>query len=270
MQTAPDRDRLRRQTTYIRFVLALVAALVSAPGVLAHEEAGMLFAGAEKVIMPATDHPPAVDGAIAEGEYDPYGVWEDGAFVVLLAHNDTWLFVGAKEPGAGWFGIAFSSELDQGANVVTTTANASGAVVRDNFAPNVTDEMDIVPDANLGGTSDILAFAATTSPTGTTYEFAIPLASADPYDQHFEPGNIYPLVVALNETAQELPVAFSEGRVHFLLVYVARPSDDLAAVRNLLAANPSPAPALAAMVVLTSGTGAVVWRYVAPRKGDAR
>ena len=252
-------------------ILVLVA-FTPLPRALAHGMGEELFKGAEKVIIPALNGPPIVDGAIQEGEYTAYGFWaEEGEGLELsLAHNDSCLFVGVRQPGSGWIGVALSSDVDEGANVITATWNATGGEARDNFAANVTDEMDMEPDTKIGGTDDILAFAATTSAQGTTYEFAIPVASEDQYDQRFEPGKLYPLIVAFNETAQELPSALGQGDVHFLWVYVARRSDDLGAVRDLFMANPSPVPALAAMAVFIVGTGALVWRYVTLRKEEAR
>ncbi len=245
--------------------LFLLAAPFAAPFASAHGGGAELFERAEKVIMPFADQTPSVDGTVQAGEYSEYGHWQEEGFHVYLAHNDSAIFVGLQQPGQGWAGIALSDDVDAGANVLVATENATSSQILDGFAANVTDEMTFVPDADVGGTDDVLAFGASMS-TGAQYEFAIPLDSEDLRDQRLEVGELYPLVVAYNETARDIPGALADGDIHFLQVYVARATDDLAAIQEVFMGNPSPVPALAAMAVFSVALGALVWRYALPRR----
>ncbi len=269
MTNFPKRPHRRLSISLIAALLGFAVISLS-PAASSHGVGGELFDGAPKVLIPATDNPPRVDGAIGQSEYDAYGVWtEEGeAFSLLLAHNDSWLFVGVQQPGTGWIGVALSGDMDVGANAITATLNASGVVVQDNYAAEVTDEMVLEPDVSVGGTTDVLAFGATGSAGGASYEIAIPLESADSHDQHLELGSLAALVAAFNETSQVLPTALNEGDMHFLLAYVARASDDLSAIQSLFAANPSPVPSLIAMAIFAIGTTSTFWRYAVPRKGE--
>lgn len=247
--------------------IAVVVALV--PVARAHGEGAALFEGAQKVLMPFSETPPSIDGAIQSGEYSAFGAWEEEGFELFLEHNESLIYVAILSPGEGWAGVAFSSDVDAGANVILVNASGSAAEISDNFAPNVTDEMDSEPDVALGGVSDITAFAAASSSTNTVYEFAIPLSSPDTLDQQFGAGSIYPLVVAFNETAQTRPAALAEGDIHFLQVYVARAQDDLAAIQEIFMGEISPVPALVAMASLSVGVGVLVWRYVLASREEA-
>ena len=271
--TVPKADspvrRSRRAKFLVLFTGVALVVLLS-PGATAHGAGGELFEGAEKVIMPFAKTPPIVDGLIGAGEYSDSGTWEEGGLQLLLAHNDSAIFVGLRPPGSGWVGVALSSDVDAGANVVVATMYGTAARISDNFAANVTDEMVNVPDTAVGGTSDILAFATTSSPAGATYEFATPIVSQDPHDQQFEAGVLYPFAVAFNETAQGFPASLAEGTMHLLRVYVARAQDDLAAIRDLFMANPTAIPALTAMAVFSVGAGALFFRYLAPRREGVR
>ncbi len=255
----------RRGATIVVMLALVVLLALATPSANAHSEGAELFEGAEKVIMPFTDQAPPVDGVVQAAEYSEYGHWQEEGFHVYLAHNETAVFVGLQQPGQGWAGIALSDDVDAGANVFVATENATSSRVIDGYAANVTDEMTFVADADVGGTDDVLAFGASMS-SGAQYEFAIPLGAEDPRDQRFEMGELYPLVVAYNETAQDLPEALSDGDILFLQVYVARATDDLAAIQELFMGNPSPVPALAAMAVLSFAIGALGWRYVRPRR----
>ncbi len=218
--------------------------------------------------MPATSVSPTIDGVIGPSEYPAFAQWtEPGEDLELsLAHNDSVIFVGIRQPGTGWVGVALADDPERGANVVLASENGTAVDASDNFAANVTDEMDSEPDTALGGTSDILAVVATASAQGTSYEFAIPLDSSDSFDQRLELGAVYPLVVAFNETATALPSFLAQGDIHFLQVYVARASDNLGSISEMLMGNPSAVPALGAMAILSVTVAALGWRFLAPRK----
>lgn len=252
------------------FVAFMALAIALAPVAKAHGEGAELFEGAEMIIMPYTDGPPDIDGQIGSGEYSTYGEWTEEGFELFLEHNDSSIFVGIRPPGPGWVGVALSGDIEAGANVIVATVNATAVEISDRFAANITDEMDSEPDTEIGGASDILAFGAFASSSRATYEFAILLDSPDPRDQRLETGSIYPLVVAFNETATELPMALGEGDIHFLRVYVARAGDRLAAIRELFRGETSPIPTLAAMAVFSATTGALVWRFLARKREEER
>jgi len=217
---------------------------------VAHEEGegkkgANLFAEAETIIVPYVAYPDVViDGKIGTDEYGSAGrfVDEDTGMEAYLLHDGMNLYVGLKNPGHGWVAIGFGNnveDLDTGANVVIGYMDNETQMIQEFYTSKITGEMEVRPVGELGGKNDIISVKGVDD-RGTTIEFTVPLNSRGEYGRHFEPGKIYPLIIAFNDSLREFPTALDRGEIHFEKVYVARQSDNRKEILDVFAMKRAP------------------------------
>jgi len=140
----------------------------------------------------------AVDGAIGSGEYR-HSLTEPTTGIQIYWQNDAEkLFIGLVSPGTGWVAIGFDPEQGmKGANIVIAAVVKEKLVIEDQYG---TSPMSHSRD----GSQDILAAAGKESGGKTTIEFAIPLESPDPADTVLGPGTTHRVMVAYQESSDDL------------------------------------------------------------------
>lgn len=140
----------------------------------------------------------AVDGVIVAGEYR-HSLAEPSTGIQIYWQNDAEkLFVGLVSPGTGWVAIGFDPEQGmKGANIVIAAVVKEKLIVEDQFG---TSPMSHSRD----GSQDVLAAAGKESGAKTTIEFAIPLESPDPADTVLGPGTTHRVMVAYQESSDDL------------------------------------------------------------------
>jgi len=257
-------------------VLLLIAILIVSTLALAHEEsseandAKELFENADMIIVPFIANPGVtIDGKIGASEYSDYGRFldEDTGMQVYLEHDGSSLYVGLKNPGNGWIAIGFGNEnMKNGANVIMGYMDNGTLLIRDSYASEIDGEMEHEPVENLGGNNDIVSAKGIEDSLGTTIEFKVPLNSKDKYGRHLEPGKIYPMIIAFNDSFKEFNPTLDEGEIHFEKIYVARQSDDLEEIVDLFARNISPTSAVAAAAFLGISFAILLIAYYPWRK----
>jgi hypothetical protein len=137
----------------------------------------------------------SADGTISEEEYDQqldFGDmrlwwWNDASSLYLAMEGDT----------TGWVAIGINPQRGmQDANYIFGYVENGELQIWDAYgtAPSGANHP---PDEDLGGTTDITAFAGAEENGVTRFEAQIPLDSGDEYDQALEPGATYPIIVAL-------------------------------------------------------------------------
>jgi DOMON domain len=105
-------------------------------------------------------------------------------------------------PCTGYISVGFDPEnRKEGGNYIIGYVADGEAVVRDHVGTrgNLHDA-----DTDLGGTDNILAFAGTEIDGQTTLEFIIPLDSGDDFDRPLVPGNKHVILVAFQNTRDDL------------------------------------------------------------------
>ena len=230
--------------------------------VLAHEEGeggegANLFKGAETIVVPYVPHPDVIiDGKIGTGEYSPAGVFvdEDTGMEAHLLHDGENLYVGLKNPGQGWVAIGFG--VNGGASVIIGYVDDGTLRIREFYASEITGEMEV----GAAGNSDITTAKGVES-RGTAIEFVVPLSSGE---RHLEPGKVYPLIIAFNDSAKEFPTALDLGEIHFEKAYIVRQSDNLKDIEDLFAGKSSPlqtTSTVIAMAVIGLSTIALLVAY---------
>lgn len=141
---------------------------------------------------------PAVDGAIADGEY--LRTAQDRASGVTLHWRNglVVLFVGLLSPGTGWVSAGFDpANRMQGANYIIAAVTAGGLVIEDHFGTGTTSH-------RRDRREDILRAAGTVSGGQTVIEFAIPLDSLDGEDKPLLPGRTYTVLLAYHRSSTSL------------------------------------------------------------------
>jgi hypothetical protein len=257
----------------------LLIVLFSIPTLaLAHEEsmegkgAMELFEKSETIIVPYVANPGVtIDGKIGAAEYSNYGrfVDEDTGMQAYLEHDGNSLYVGLKSPGNGWIAIGFGNDakdMEKGANVIMGYMDNGTLALRDDYAPKIDGEMKHDPVENFGGKNDIISAKGTEDSSGTTIEFVVSLNSTDKYGRHLEAGNIYPLIIAWNNSLKEFNPTLDEGEIHFEKIYVARQNDNLKEISNLFSMNISPTNAVAGAIILGISFALLLIAYYPWRK----
>ncbi|MDZ7837877.1 MAG: DOMON domain-containing protein [Actinomycetota bacterium] len=131
-----------------------------------------------------------IDGNISEDEYR-YSLDDNATGLTVYWSNDdsnVYLAIRYQEPG--WVALGFNPSFAmKDANIIMMAFQDGQAIVRDDYG---TGNFTHQPDEQLGGTTDIVEYAA----TGESFELAIPLDSQDQYDQELQQGNSYKLILA--------------------------------------------------------------------------
>lgn len=156
---------------------------------------------------PATKEPeaggsgrPLIDGVVEAGEY--VHELSIGGMSIHWANDAQLLHVGLVSPGTGYVTAGFDpTDRKVGGNYIIGYVTETETVVVDHAGTrgNLHEA-----DVDLGGTDDIVAFAGTETNGETTIEFTIPLDSGDPYDRTLAPGGTYTLLVAYQDTRDDL------------------------------------------------------------------
>lgn len=268
-----------RKRRFMKNGILLLIVLFSIPTLaLAHEEsmegkgAMELFEKAGTIIVPYVTNPSVtIDGKIGVAEYSNYGrfVDEDTGMQIYLEHDGNSLYVGLKSPGNGWIATGFGNDakdMEKGANVIMGYMDNGTLALRDDYATKIDSEMEHEPVENFGGKSDIISAKGTEGSSGTTIEFVVPLNSTDKYGRHLEAGNIYPIVIAWNNSLKEFNPTLDEGEIHFEKIYIARQNDNLKDVSDMFAMNISPTNAVAGAIILGISFALLLIAYYPWRK----
>jgi hypothetical protein len=135
------------------------------------------------------------DGTISEDEYDQQ--MDFGDMRLWWTNDDTSLYLAMEGDTTGWVAIGINPQQGmQGANFIFTYVENGETQIWDAYGTAPTGN-NHPPDEDLGGTTDITAFAGTEEDGVTRFEAQIPLDSGDEYDQALEPGGSYPIIVAI-------------------------------------------------------------------------
>jgi hypothetical protein len=90
----------------------------------------------------------------------------------------------------------------RGANFFIGYVSQGDAFISDEYG---TSTFSHSPDASVGGTNDILAYAGT-EPSGTVMEFLIPMNSGDARDKPLARGGTYTVLVSYNSSSDNITV----------------------------------------------------------------
>jgi len=231
------------------------------------------FEEVHTIIAPYAQNPGIhVDGTIAQGEYDSYGVWEipDSTLSVMIEHDNDSLFVGINGPAWGWFALGISSDFDSGMGFILVGAVNGTYVAEERFVATVSVE------AGLG---DVLTFSTGhPNPEKTIKDFAWKQHGADIAAElrlsldsslwTLTSGVVYPTVVASNTTAgTSLPSNASGDEVHYLGGYLLRHQDNPSLIVSQFNDTPSAVPAIVAMVLIIGGVLLILVEFVFRRGG---
>jgi hypothetical protein len=105
------------------------------------------------------------------------------------------LSVQLTAPTTGWVAVGFDPDsIMLGANILIGYVASSTTFIRDDFGTHMTSHN---ADTLLGGTDDVTIDGGQEAGGETTIEFTIPMNSGDMYDTVLEPGNIYPVIMAM-------------------------------------------------------------------------
>jgi len=161
----------------------------------------------EQASQPTSDYPeppqepeqgaamPRIDGTIDPVEYRHEKLVDD--FVLRWSNDSEHLYVAMQGLTTGWISVGFDPENRmQGANYVVGAVIDGEAVIWDAFgmAPVGPNHPE---DTELGGTTDVIAYAGAERDGLTLIEFQIPLDSGDAYDKALTVGETYTVLVAL-------------------------------------------------------------------------
>ncbi|MCG9479837.1 MAG: hypothetical protein K9H14_06455 [Actinomycetia bacterium] len=131
-----------------------------------------------------------IDGDISENEYR-YSLNDSATGLTVYWSNDdsnVYLAIRYQEPG--WVAVGFNPSFAmKDANIIMMAFQDRQAMVRDDYG---TGNFSHQQDEQLGGTNDIVEYAATSE----SFELVIPLDSQDQYDQELQPGNSYKLILS--------------------------------------------------------------------------
>ena len=137
----------------------------------------------------------AADGIISDGEYDQHA--DFGDIRLWWQHDGTWLYVAMEGDTSGWVAVGINPQQGmEGASFLFGYVENGEAKLWDAYGTARTGP-NHPPDEDLGGTNDIAAFAGTERDGVTRFEAQIPLDSGDQYDHRLEPGQTYPIIVAI-------------------------------------------------------------------------
>jgi hypothetical protein len=138
------------------------------------------------------------DGTITEGEYE--SSQEVGPGYTVHWNNDAELLTMALEAEAeGWVSIGFepTSRMNE-ADIVLGWVEGSQVTVQDQFSIGPTGPHP--PDAELGGTNDLLEVGGSEKDGTTVIEFSRKLDTGDAYDRALSPGQTVDIIWALSSS----------------------------------------------------------------------
>jgi hypothetical protein len=135
------------------------------------------------MIWPGVLHAGDIDGVVTPGEYDSSVEFDGGNYLLYWSTGGDLVNFGIAARTEGWVAVGFDpEEAMQGADMWLGWIDAGGrtevvdAYGVGPFGPHP-------PDLELGGTSDILAFAGTQSGGVTTIEFSRKRNTGDGFDK---------------------------------------------------------------------------------------
>ena len=143
---------------------------------------------------------PAIDGAIADGEYANTLEHDSGAVVYWTVDGDT-LYMGYTMEARGWSGVGWLSEQTNrkaGADVLMFAIVDGAAVSYDSYQDAARGEP--AHDEDEGGSNSLTAFAAVHEGDAWTVEFSRPLATGEATDVDIVPGETMIFMLAHGNT----------------------------------------------------------------------
>jgi hypothetical protein len=150
---------------------------------------------AEPTATPVETAEWAADGVIQSGEYAQET--QVGSVRVLWSNDADYLYLAVEGPTSGWIAVGLRPiNRMEGANFLIGTVAGVETTVWDAYGTAPTGATHPA-DEELGGTNDIVTFGGSEQDGVTRVEFQIPLTTDDEYDRPLEPGNTYPMIVAL-------------------------------------------------------------------------
>ncbi|MFQ5793585.1 MAG: DOMON domain-containing protein [Candidatus Bipolaricaulia bacterium] len=155
-----------------------------------------------------------IDGRIDTDEYPNH--YRDGSIdmdVYWMVHGAQIAF-GLKSPAQGWMSIGFDPDgpLMNGADIIIGSVDEQGQPhLEDSFSNSPTTH---VPDAELGGRDDILAYAGFRDESGTVIEFRRPLETGDQYDKPMQAGRTSVVMLGY---AQDASLTAYHGRTRSIV-----------------------------------------------------
>ena len=150
-------------------------------------------------VAPTAESPVWVaDGTIKEDEY-AHGITV-GKVQVWWSNDAKSLYLALEAETTGWLAIGLDPENRmQGANYVIGLVEEGQAKAWDAYGTGPVGATH-PPDTELGGSDDIVSFAAHEEDGTTFLEVQIPLDSGDKYDKPLQPGETYPVIVAVGRS----------------------------------------------------------------------
>lgn len=213
-----------------------------------------------------------IDGTIAQGEYDSYGVWQtpDTDLSVMLMHNNDSLFVGIDGPAWGWIALGISSDFENGMGFIIVGAVNGTYIAEERFVAAVSADEGL--GNNLVFSTDhaftektIKDFAWKQQGNDVSAELRLSLDSSL---WTLTSGVVYPTVIASNLTAgTSLPGSASGDLVHYLGGYLLRSEDNPSLIASQFNDTPSSVPAIVAMVLIGGGVLLIFVEFVIRRGG---
>ncbi|MBN1246127.1 MAG: hypothetical protein JXC32_00625 [Anaerolineae bacterium] len=135
------------------------------------------------------------DGLITEGEYTDQA--DFGDIRIWWQHDGEFLYLAMEGDTTGWVAVGINPQNRmQGANYMFGYVADGIARLWDAYGTAPTGA-NHPPDAELGGTDDVVTFTGEEQNGVTRFEIQIPLDSGDQYDQPLAAGNSYPIIVAI-------------------------------------------------------------------------
>ena len=135
------------------------------------------------------------DGNVGDGEYT--GSADLNGIRLWWRNDESHLFFAMEGETAGWVAVGLNPELGmQGADFILGYVEDGEAQIWDAWGTARTGA-NHPPDTELGGSEDIVAFAGVEEAGVTRFEVQIPLDSGDEYDHVLQPGQSYPVIVAI-------------------------------------------------------------------------
>ena len=142
----------------------------------------------------------AADGTISEGEYAQEA--DFNGIRLWWFNDDTHLYLAMEGDTTGWVSVGLNPELGmKGADYILGYVADGEAQLWDAWGTERSGA-NHPPDQELGGSDDIVDFAGVEENGVTRFEVKIPLDSGDEYDNALQPGESYPIIVAIGDQDQ--------------------------------------------------------------------
>jgi hypothetical protein len=138
---------------------------------------------------------PAIDGVVTEGEYQQQA--DFGDIRIWWYNDDTHIYLALSGDTTGWVAVGINPQIGmQDADYLFGYVQDGETMIWDAYGTEPTGA-NHPPDEDLGGADDIVAFAGIEADGVTTIEVQRPLETGDAYDQQLEPGQSYPIIIAI-------------------------------------------------------------------------